>query len=440
LTGLSVRLRLAVLVGGLLLSFLMVASSAIWLPQQVQTLLRSVYADRVVPLAQLKDVSDAYAVTVVDALHKYRDGALDARAAAAQTDEAVRLAERRWRDYRQAELSAREARLVAQTEPALKRAEAAARQLLQWMENEDRLTLNAFAKHELYPIMDPLTQSLQTLINLQEEVARDEYVRSIEVIEAGQRMIALLACLVLGLGAWAGLRIARSVTAPLEKAVKLAEAVAAGALQTPIEARGPQEVGQMLQAVERMRAALVERADRDPLTGLLSRRRFDELLLAEYERCVRTRASFAVLLIDLDHFKRVNDDHGHAEGDRVLQAAATGLAGAVRSIDHAGRYGGEEFAVLLPGAEAGPAGAVAERVRQAVRTATLGLAGRADGVTASIGVAAWSPVSAVEPSALLGLADKALYEAKRSGRDRVVPAAGEPSFDRRSDQAVEQPD
>lgn len=418
----SVRARLAVLVGGLLLSFVVVSVSAVWLPQQVQAVLQTIYADRVVPLAQLKDVSDAYAVKVVDALHKYRDGSLDAKAAAAQTREAVHLADQRWREYRLAEVSPREAQWVAVVQPALVRSSLAAQAVLDWLAADDRQALDAFARRELYPTVDPLTQALQSLIELQEDLARAEYARSVEVINAGQRVIALSACLVLGLGAWAGLRIARSVTAPLQRAVKLTEAVAAGSLQTPIEAHGPQEVGQMLQAVERMRAALVERADRDPLTGLWARRRFDELLRAEYERCSRTRASFGVLLIDLDHFKLINDDHGHAEGDRALRAAALGVAAAVRSIDHAGRYGGEEFAVLLPGADAPSAAVVAERIRQAVLEATRGLGGRADGVTASIGVAAWSPDADIEPVALLARADQALYAAKRSGRNQVVAA------------------
>jgi diguanylate cyclase (GGDEF)-like protein len=435
--SLSVRLRLAVLVGGLLTSFLAVSLLAVWLPQQVQGLLKTVYADRVVPLSQIKAVSDAYAVTVVDTLHEYRDGALGAHAAAALLKAAVGHADEHWQAYLQTHLTDHERQLVSVVQPQLEQAALAAAALVAKFNQDDRPALNAFAQQRLYQTVEPLTQSLQTLSTLQQTVAREAYEHSVRVIERGQQVVVLLCALVMGLGAWAGLRLARSVTQPLHEAVRLTEAVASGALQTPIEARGPQEVGQMLQAVERMRVALVERADRDALTGLLVRRRFDELAQAECERSGRLRSHFAVLLLDLDHFKQINDRHGHATGDRVLQISATALQGAVRGIDHVARYGGEEFAVLLPGADIAAAGRVAERIREAVATATTGLMQGTDTVTASIGAAACHPDDDFSLAGLMARADAALYDAKRGGRNRVV--LGEARQHVALDQPVEQP-
>ena len=422
LTSLSVRARLAVLVGSLLLSFLALALMALWLPQQIQGLLKTVYADRVVPLSQIKAVSDAYAVTVVDTLHKYRDGALQADAAAALLKVAVGSADAQWQAYLQTHMTAHEQQLVREVQPRLEQAAGAAAALVVMFNQDDRPALNAFAQQRLYQTVEPLTHSLQSLIGLQRTVAHEAYERSVRFIERGQQVVILLCGVVMGLGAWAAARLARSVTQPLHDAVRLTEAVASGSLQTPIEARGPQEVGQMLQAVERMRVALMERADREALTGLLVRRRFDELAQAECERSARLRSPFSVLLLDLDHFKQVNDEHGHATGDRVLQITAAALQGAVRSIDHVARYGGEEFAVLLPGTELAAAGRLAERIREAVAAATAAVMQGTGGVTASIGVAACQPDDEFSLTRLLARADSALYDAKRGGRNQVVRA------------------
>jgi diguanylate cyclase (GGDEF)-like protein len=438
--SLSVRTRLAVLVGGLLLSFLAVAMLAVWLPQQVQGLLKTVYDDRVVPLSQIKTVSDAYAVTVVDTLQKYRDGTVGADAAAALLNAAVARADERWRAYLQTRLTEREQQLVNAVQPQLDQAAMATAALVGKFKQDDRAALDAYAQQRLYQTVEPLTQSLQTLSTLQQTVAREAYDDSVRVIEHGQRVVVLLCAVVMGLGAWAALRLARSVIHPLREAVRLAEAVASGALQTPIEARGPQEVGQMLQAVERMRVALVERADRDALTGLIVRRRFDELAQAECERSRRQHTPFAVLLLDIDHFKRVNDLHGHAQGDRVLQASAAALQGAVRSIDHVARYGGEEFAVLLPGANLAAASRVAERVREAIAAATTGLVEGLAPVTASLGVAWRLPGDDSSLVRLMASADAALYEAKRGGRNQVVLAGARQPAARLLDQTVEEPD
>ncbi len=183
---------------------------------------------------------------------------------------------------------------------------------------------------------------------------------------------------------------------------------------------GPRSIFQILsfrQKYERMRALVA----RDPLTGLFNRGFFDEVLPLELARSNRSGLPTSLLLADLDHFKGINDRFGHQEGDRVLKTFARALADSLRSADVACRYGGEEFAVILPHA-AGPAarqlaGRIRKGLAQAVRAAKPPLA---DGkVTVTVGVATF-PKEATTASELIELADRRLYEGKRTGRDRVV--------------------
>ena len=163
-------------------------------------------------------------------------------------------------------------------------------------------------------------------------------------------------------------------------------------------------------------------ATTDPLTGALNRRAIATRGNAELKRVARTEASFAALLLDIDHFKRVNDEHGHLAGDRVLQAVSRACQGALRELDIFGRWGGEEFVALLP--ETGHDGAVAAAER--LRTAIEGVcvdddAGQPIRPTVSVGVAAWLP-GGDTLEALLSRSDAALYVAKASGRNRVCAA------------------
>nr|WP_315528081.1 sensor domain-containing diguanylate cyclase [uncultured Achromobacter sp.] len=155
----------------------------------------------------------------------------------------------------------------------------------------------------------------------------------------------------------------------------------------------------------------------DPMTQLLNRRG----VASEIARLVASRQSFAVLALDLDHFKRVNDAFGHAAGDQVLMALADIMRGSVRVQDACCRVGGEEFLVLMPGASADAAGAVAERIRKATRARAM--PGGVGHVTVSIGAARW-PDDGKDPDTVLKCADQALYRAKTSGRDKVVAWAG----------------
>ncbi len=168
----------------------------------------------------------------------------------------------------------------------------------------------------------------------------------------------------------------------------------------------------------RQLADLALASRRDPLTGLPNRRAFDEDLAREASRAARTGAPLAVVVLDLDRFKAVNDAHGHAAGDAVLRAVASRASAAIRAGDLLARLGGEEFGILLPEADLARAVDVAERIRITLAALPVETAGAALAVTASLGCAALAPGEA--PDALVARADSRLYEAKGAGRNRVA--------------------
>ena len=125
------------------------------------------------------------------------------------------------------------------------------------------------------------------------------------------------------------------------------------------------------------------------------------------------------MMMDLDHFKRVNDSHGHAVGDEVLEEVARRSQEVVRQVDVVGRYGGEEFLVILPDTASGPAALAGERLRAAIAASGVVTAAGEIPITVSIGVASTPPLEVAFPDDLVALADRALYRAKEGGRDRL---------------------
>jgi diguanylate cyclase (GGDEF)-like protein len=160
----------------------------------------------------------------------------------------------------------------------------------------------------------------------------------------------------------------------------------------------------------------------DGLTGLPNRRHFDETFEREWSRAARTGTGLAIVMVDVDHFKKLNDLLGHPEGDRSLRDLAQVLAtGATRAGDLVARYGGEEFVLLLPGTASEGAARLAEELRGRVQALALPNPGSPLGVvTASFGVAAAAPKEGSAPARLVASADEALYDAKASGRNRVA--------------------
>ncbi len=164
---------------------------------------------------------------------------------------------------------------------------------------------------------------------------------------------------------------------------------------------------------------LVQQSIADPLTGLLNRRGLEQALDGELARCRRHGDDLTVAMFDLDHFKRINDDYGHAGGDAVLIRVGRFLSGSLRETDVVGRFGGEEFVLLLPHTGLDQSGPILERLCESLRSHT-GLFDQGTlRVTASIGITCTSGRRACSASDLLQEADVALYHAKDAGRDRV---------------------
>ncbi len=193
------------------------------------------------------------------------------------------------------------------------------------------------------------------------------------------------------------------------------------------------EAGSLLAVVETLRditehhnaqTALEKLASRDGLTGVANRRSFDEKLSNEWKRDRRGRNSLSLLMLDVDHFKRYNDNYGHQTGDRCLQQIAGALEDVVhRPGDMVARYGGEEFAVILSSTDPTGASAVAQRILD--RIAALSIphgASEVGRVSLSIGVSTAQPTNEKQPASLIAAADKALYRAKDNGRNRFVVA------------------
>jgi diguanylate cyclase (GGDEF)-like protein len=236
----------------------------------------------------------------------------------------------------------------------------------------------------------------------------------------------LLATAFLLIGAWYGTEL--FVLKKIRALLRAADRVRAGDLgaRTGLP-YGREELGQiarsfdeMAEALQRRERELREQAITDPLTGLYNRRRLDELLPRELARAKRSGESVAVILVDLDHFKRINDRHGHEAGDRALTAVGDLLRIKVRGSDIACRYGGEEFVLVLHETDADAAIRRAEDLRAAINGIDVGPAGdRSQHITASLGVALF-PRHGEDPDNLLRAADEALYAAKAAGRDRVM--------------------
>jgi diguanylate cyclase (GGDEF)-like protein len=171
---------------------------------------------------------------------------------------------------------------------------------------------------------------------------------------------------------------------------------------------------------ETMQRRLYETASRDTLTGLLNRRTLFERLAAEIAHSTESGEDLGLLMIDVDHFKRVNDTFGHVAGDQALRAVALSGAQALRAGDHFARYGGEEMAVVARGADRTSATALAERFRRIIADVRVEVGGGAVGMTVSVGVAVLSECTRwTNGLDLVALADERLYQAKQSGRNRV---------------------
>jgi len=200
-----------------------------------------------------------------------------------------------------------------------------------------------------------------------------------------------------------------------------------------VQARARQQAAeQEIQSLESRQKELLEQTVRDGLTKVFNRRYFDETLKVEVKQCMRDAAALGLVFLDVDRFKQLNDNYGHAVGDKVLACVAERLCQAVRGGDVVARYGGEEFVVLVKHPTEVGLQRLAERIRLAIASSPVQLDGRALEVTVSVGAALMIPTRGQTDagSVLVEAADQAMYEAKRSGRNCVRMRSVVSEFDR----------
>lgn len=247
-----------------------------------------------------------------------------------------------------------------------------------------------------------------------------------------------VACIV---GLLLGIYIAKLFSKPLGHLVTAANSIGKGNLDISVPDSSIAEMHElaeafngMIVALKESRDKLIERANTDSLTGLYNHRCFQERLRSELKRAERYSRPFSVVMIDIDHFKTLNDTHGHPVGDNVLREVASILQSQVRKdIDFVARYGGEEFALILPETDAENAMVCAEQLRKAVENHSfLGKNGETVPITISLGVAQY-PIHSSEREGLIIAADLALYQSKSTGRNRTSVFSNDSRADRNRD-------
>lgn len=278
--------------------------------------------------------------------------------------------------------------------------------------------------------VDRLAQRLEAVyddLRAENEASHDQALADLALAEdlAMGGFVASIAFAVLGVYV-----INRSLVSSMSRLASGAMRVAAGDRHTPVDVEIPHELASVADTFNRMTSKILEQeeavvraARTDGLTGLLNRREFDRLLGEEGEeirRSDRYGAALSLVMADLDHFKQLNDTHGHQAGDEVLVAVAETLRESVRDVDRVCRFGGEEFTVLLPDSDAEAARRTAERIRAAVEARAVEIGPQQTvNVTLSLGFVTY-PAGGSTPDALLKGADTAMYRSKEEGRNRVT--------------------
>lgn len=250
------------------------------------------------------------------------------------------------------------------------------------------------------------------------------YLRAMAVARTAIRIGMLSLVAVLVLGTVLAVIITRRLSHGLGNLAATARSIGRGRLDVRADERGRDEIAQLAAAFNHMTDALLSaerRADSDALTGLPNHRAMMQILDKELERSRRYGRPYAVLFVDLDHFKALNDSCGHAAGDAALCELVAIVGTTLRGVDTFGRWGGEEFVIVLPETAGDEALSVAERVRAAVAAHAF-RAGDGVHLTCSVGVAAY-PADAVDRDGLVEAADRAMYAAKHLGRNQARAAA-----------------
>jgi diguanylate cyclase (GGDEF)-like protein len=319
----------------------------------------------------------------------------------------------------------------------------------QFRESVDRLGAVLASTHDRGTILDAALQAVVSIARADKGVFWEVKGNAVvaRLVSGADRHLGLTLQLRSGLAGWVGHHdLAKRAEGPDE--LNPAEPGAATAMAIPVHSRGKvygvlalygRDGGTVFSDDDLMTVRLLvsqaeaaientflhEEASRlsitDALTGVWNRRHFDLRLEEEFERSARFLEPFGLLLLDVDGFKPINDVYGHPAGDFVLVELARRLQDVTRSVDVVARFGGEEFALILPRTPLEGAVLVAEKIRTAVARAPFDALGQEIPVTVSVGAAAY-PDSGVDPRTLLAAADEALYEAKATGKNRVVRA------------------
>jgi diguanylate cyclase (GGDEF)-like protein len=291
---------------------------------------------------------------------------------------------------------------------------------------------------EVFGLIDaPQSSSLSIVA---ERGSASVYRQRRHLLELFAGLTCALTLLVGTLAYWIG----RSIVVPLDGLARAVDRIAAGDLSVRLHTSSSSEIGRLTgamntmidrlrrshdeveaakHALQRQNQLLEELSVTDGLTGLNNRKKLDSILVEQIALFRRHRRPFALLMLDLDHFKALNDTHGHLAGDKMLAQVAAILTRCVRSVDHVARYGGEEFAIVLVDATLEGALDTAERIRSSVQASPIVVNDRSVSVTVSVG-ATRSRDGDVRPEDVLARADGALYAAKRAGRNRVHCADG----------------
>jgi diguanylate cyclase (GGDEF)-like protein len=250
-------------------------------------------------------------------------------------------------------------------------------------------------------------------------------------IELRNIFLGLVAALVLVVTAVA-FQMGRSIVLPLQRLIRAADRIAAGDFEVRLSATRSDELGHLTQVFNQMtdrlrhshakmqqqNEVLKTLSITDSLTGLYNRSKLDSILTDQLARFKRSHRPFTLLMLDIDHFKTLNDTYGHIAGDEILAAVARILLQSIRSIDYAARYGGDEFIVILTETSAELATTTAERVRSQVEALYPTVKGTEIALTVSIGIVE-PRLEDMTPTEVFASADYALYEAKRAGRNRA---------------------
>jgi diguanylate cyclase (GGDEF)-like protein len=253
-----------------------------------------------------------------------------------------------------------------------------------------------------------------------------------------------LVCIIVLIVTAVAFRMGRSIVTPLQHLINAANSIASGDLNVRLPVTRNDEFGHLTrifnqmadklrhshaeivatnQAMQQQNKLLEALSITDGLTGLYNRSKLDAILIDEMARFKRNLRPFAVLMLDIDYFKTLNDSHGHIAGDEVITAVAKILGQSIRSVDYAARYGGDEFIIIMVETTADMALKTAERIRAQVNDMRYSANGQIVSVTVSIGVVQCTQSDDVTPTAVFSRVDSALYEAKRAGRNRAHYAA-----------------